>query len=97
MFDMEEVARVATYALDRCGVLSDMRKIALCVRHALSREWALEALKNVCSRAQAVSVEEAKGMGAEMTALVAQVRERFICNGREESTLEEIVRNVMLQ
>ncbi|KAL1699390.1 hypothetical protein EV121DRAFT_284118 [Schizophyllum commune] len=85
MFDMEEVAQVATYALDRCGVLSDMRKIALCVRHALPREWALEAFKNACSRGPAVSVEEAKGMGAEMTALVAQARERFIGGGRESA------------
>ncbi|KAL1720936.1 hypothetical protein EV715DRAFT_288858 [Schizophyllum commune] len=77
MFDMDEVAQVATYALDRCGTLSDMRKIALCVRHQIPRKWALEALKNVCSRAEVISVEEAKEMGVVMMALVAQARERF--------------------
>ena len=70
MFDMDEVAQVATYALDRCGTLSDMRKIALCVRHQIPREWALEALKNVCSRKEVISVEEAKEMGVVMMALV---------------------------
>ncbi|KAI5831209.1 hypothetical protein K523DRAFT_415206 [Schizophyllum commune Tattone D] len=58
MFDMKDVAQVATYALDRCGALSDMRKIALCVRHNIQREWAMEALKNVCSRDEVISVED---------------------------------------
>ncbi|KAL1753375.1 hypothetical protein FB107DRAFT_276811 [Schizophyllum commune] len=90
MFEMEDVAQVATYALDRCGALSDMRKIALCVRHQIPREWALEALKNVCSRDEVISVEEAKGMGVVMMALVAQARERFYRAGSRASALEEI-------
>ena len=85
MFDMDEIAQVATHALDRCGTLSDMRKIALCVRHQIPREWALEALKNVCSRDEVISVEEAKGMGVVMMALVAQARERFYRAGSRVS------------
>ncbi|KAL1749128.1 hypothetical protein HDZ31DRAFT_79221 [Schizophyllum fasciatum] len=96
MFDMEDVARVATCALDRCGALTPVRKIALCVRHAISRAWALEALKDVCGREEVVSVEEARAMGVEMAALVAQVRERFIRGGSAADTLEGIVRQVIL-
>ncbi|KAI4519307.1 hypothetical protein K525DRAFT_172405, partial [Schizophyllum commune Loenen D] len=77
LFDMEEAAQVATYALDRCNALGDVRKIALCVRHNIRLEWALEALKNVCGREQGLSVAEAREVGADMIALLALARERF--------------------
>ena len=82
---MEEAAQVATYALDRCNALGDVRKIALCVRHKIRLDWALEALKNVCGREQGLSVAEAREVGADMIALLALARERFFRGGSQVS------------
>ncbi|KAI4519306.1 hypothetical protein K525DRAFT_271848 [Schizophyllum commune Loenen D] len=39
-FSMQEVAKVACYALHRAGaVLGDVRKISLCVRYDLPKDW----------------------------------------------------------
>ncbi|KAI4519867.1 hypothetical protein K525DRAFT_271336 [Schizophyllum commune Loenen D] len=75
MFNMEEVCRVATYALDHHGGLSDIRKISLCVRHDVDKTWAVEAIERVCSRQNALTKEEARKVGLDMTASIASVRE----------------------
>ncbi|KAI5831210.1 hypothetical protein K523DRAFT_350933 [Schizophyllum commune Tattone D] len=97
LFDMEEAAQVATYALDRCNALGDVRKIALCVRHNIRLEWALEALKNVCGREQGLSVAEAREVGADMIALLALARERFFRGGSQMDALEGIVRETIIE
>ncbi|TRM65651.1 hypothetical protein BD626DRAFT_485450 [Schizophyllum amplum] len=93
MFDMEEVCRVATYALDHHGGLLDIRK-----------PWALDALKNVCTRKDAITPAEARDMGLEMTALVSAAREKIILqrfSGATEvvivpETTEKIVRETII-
>ncbi|KAL1720935.1 hypothetical protein EV715DRAFT_288857 [Schizophyllum commune] len=97
LFDMEEAAQVATYALDRCNALGDVRKIALCVRHKIRLDWALEALKNVCGREQGLSVAEAREVGADMIALLALARERFFRGGSQMDALEGIVRETIIE
>ncbi|KAL1675761.1 hypothetical protein EV122DRAFT_253688 [Schizophyllum commune] len=75
MFNMEEVCRVATYALDHNGGLPDVRKIALCVRHEVDKSWAFEAIKRVCARQEALTEEEACDMGLKMAINIASARE----------------------
>ena len=41
-FGMKQAAKVACYALGRAGVLSDVHKIALCVKHGLGKDWVVE-------------------------------------------------------
>lgn len=75
MFDMDEVCRVAIYALDHNVGLSDIRKISLCVRHDIDKTWTLEAMKNVCLREEPITKEEARDLGVDMTSLIAAARE----------------------
>ncbi|KAL1753386.1 hypothetical protein FB107DRAFT_292462 [Schizophyllum commune] len=75
MFNMEEVCRVATYALDHNGGLPDIRKISLCVRHEVDKSWAFEAIKRVCARQEALTEEEACDMGLKMAINIASARE----------------------
>ncbi|KAL1704465.1 hypothetical protein EV121DRAFT_205728 [Schizophyllum commune] len=75
MFNMEEVCRVATYALDHNGGLPDVRKIALCVRHEVDKSWAFDAIKRVCARQEALTEEEACDMGLKMAINIASARE----------------------
>ena len=75
MFNMEEVCRVATYALDHNGGLPDVRKISLCVRHEVDKSWAFEAIKRVCARQEALTEEEACDMGLKMAINIASARE----------------------
>ena len=75
MFQMEDVCRVATYALDHHGGLPDIRRISLCVRHDVDKSWAVEAIKRVCARRDALTKEEARDIGLDMTASIASVRE----------------------
>ncbi|KAI5897534.1 uncharacterized protein SCHCODRAFT_02743911 [Schizophyllum commune H4-8] len=57
------------------GGLPDIRKISLCVRHDVDRSWAVEAIKRVCARRDALTKEEARDIGLDMTASIASVRE----------------------
>ncbi|KAL1720949.1 hypothetical protein EV715DRAFT_196197 [Schizophyllum commune] len=75
MFQMGEVCRVATYALDHNGGLPDVRKVSLCVRHDVDKSWAFEAIKRVCERPDALTKEEARDIGLDMTASIASMRE----------------------
>ncbi|KAL1749133.1 hypothetical protein HDZ31DRAFT_28338 [Schizophyllum fasciatum] len=75
IFNMSEVCRVATYALDHNGGLPDIRKISLCVRYDIDKSWALEAIKRVCARPNALSKDEARDVGVDMTASIASIRE----------------------
>ena len=75
MFNMEEICRVATYALDHNGGLTDIRKVALCVRHGVDKSWAAEALERICVRPHALTKDEAREIGLDMTAAIASARE----------------------
>ena len=75
MFNMEEICRVATYALDHNGGLTDIRKVALCVRHDIDKSWAAEALERICVRQHALTKDEAREIGLDMTAAIASARE----------------------
>ena len=75
MFNMEEVCRVATYALDHNGGLPDIRKISLWVRHEVDKSWPFEAIKRVCARQEALTEEEACDMGLKMAINIASARE----------------------
>ena len=72
---MEEVCRVATYALDHNGMLPDIRRISLCVRHSIDKAWALDAIRRVCIREQALNKDEAREVGLDMAMLIASARE----------------------
>ena len=75
MFNMAEVCSVATYALDHNGGLPDIRKISLCVRHNIPASWALEAIKRICLRQEALTLAESRAIGLDMTATIASLRE----------------------
>lgn len=75
MFNMEEACRVATYALDHNGGLPDIRKVSLCVRHDVDRNWAIEAIKRLCARRVALTREEARDIGLDMAIAIASARE----------------------
>ncbi|KAL1665496.1 hypothetical protein GGF50DRAFT_52544 [Schizophyllum commune] len=75
MFNMEEACRVATYALDHNGGLPDIRKVSLCVRHDVDRNWAIEAIKRLCARQSALTREEARDIGLDMSIAIASARE----------------------
>lgn len=78
MFSMEEVCRVATYALAHHGGLSDIRRISLCSQYSIESEWAMDALKSLCLRTDSVTLAEAREIGLEMTTLVGAAREQLI-------------------
>lgn len=70
----------------------------------LIQPWALDALKNVCTRKDAITPAEARDMGLEMTALVSAAREKIILqrfSGATEvvivpETTEKIVRETII-
>ncbi|KAI5897553.1 uncharacterized protein SCHCODRAFT_02609648 [Schizophyllum commune H4-8] len=75
-FSMEDVAKVACYALHRAGAeLGDVRKISLCVRYDLPNDWMGPQIKCVLSRQDPLSPQECSQLGFEMTALLARYRE----------------------
>ncbi|TRM65661.1 hypothetical protein BD626DRAFT_627692 [Schizophyllum amplum] len=75
-FSMDEVAKVACYALHRASAaLGDIYKIALCVRHGLSKEWIRGEMERVISRKECLSADEARQLGFEMTTVLADARE----------------------
>ncbi|KAL1749129.1 hypothetical protein HDZ31DRAFT_28333 [Schizophyllum fasciatum] len=86
MFNMSEVCKVATYALDFNGGLPDIRKISLCVRHRITMDWALQAVKRVCTRQFALTRTEARAIGVDMTAMIACVREYMLPNARPNAS-----------
>ena len=45
------------------------------MRHEVDRGWAVEAIKRVCGRQDALTKEEARDIGLDMTASIASVRE----------------------
>ncbi|TRM69665.1 hypothetical protein BD626DRAFT_563403 [Schizophyllum amplum] len=100
MFNMEDVCRVATYALDHHGGLTDIRKISLCVRHSVGTTWALQALQNVCVRQDAITPDEARDMGLEMTTLLAAAREQamrqqFKCSSGAIKIAPEVAQKIV--
>ena len=73
---MEEVCRVATFALDHNGGLPDARKISLCVRYGIDKSWATEAIKRVCVRRDPLTKEEGRDVGVDMAIAIAAAREK---------------------
>ncbi|KAL1732580.1 hypothetical protein EV714DRAFT_206288 [Schizophyllum commune] len=74
---MPQVGRVACYALDRASALGDARKIALCARHDMGKEWAIEELRRIVRRKEPISVDEGEEMGGPITAMLASCRGSF--------------------
>ncbi|KAL1699397.1 hypothetical protein EV121DRAFT_216323 [Schizophyllum commune] len=74
-YKMKEVAKVACYALGRANALGDVRKIALCVKYDMGKDWITEELVRIISRANPLSMDEAEEMGARMTAVLSKARE----------------------
>ncbi|KAL1693035.1 hypothetical protein GGG16DRAFT_123562 [Schizophyllum commune] len=100
MFNMEEACRVATYALDHNGGLPDVRKVSLCVRYDVDRNWAIEAIKRLCARRVALTREEARDIGLDMAIAIASAREAaYNASGGKisvgGSTLDEIVQKAI--
>ena len=75
MFSMDEIARVATYALDYNIGLSDIRKISLTFRHGLDMTWATESIRSVCLRDAPLSRAEACALGLNLAIGIAEARE----------------------
>ena len=75
---MRDASVVALHALDRAGTLCDVRKIALGVKLGLGRNWAWVSIKRLCTREEAVTIEEACEMGPAMTASIALARETLL-------------------
>ena len=75
MFSMDEIARVATYALDYNIGLSDIRKISLTFRHGLDMTWATESIKSVCLRDEPLSRAEACTLELDLAIGIAEARE----------------------
>ncbi|KAL1726846.1 hypothetical protein EV714DRAFT_286902 [Schizophyllum commune] len=102
MFNMEEVCRVATYALDHNGMLPDIRRISLCVRHSIDKAWALDAIRRVCIREQALNKDEAREVGLDMAMLIASAREAaYKASGGKisvhASAIDDVIRNALLE
>ena len=85
---MRQVAIVASHALDRMGVLDDIRKISLCVKHVRDKEWALEELVRIVDRDQPLSQEEGHQLGVSMTIAIAAARDA-IYKGKLPSVVGE--------
>ncbi|KAI4519316.1 hypothetical protein K525DRAFT_158848, partial [Schizophyllum commune Loenen D] len=75
IFGMDEIARVAVYALDRHYSLSDIRKISLCVQHGIDISWAMETIKRVCLRKEPLSKAEARALGLDVAVDIAAARD----------------------
>ena len=75
MFSMDEIARVATYALDYNIGLSDIRKISLTFRRGLDMTWATESIKSVCLRDEPLSRAEACTLELDLAIGIAEARE----------------------
>lgn len=76
-FSMDEVAKVACYALHRMRVpLGDARQIALCMRYNLPTSWMDEHIRRVLSREDSLSAHESRQLGFDVAALFAYTRER---------------------
>ena len=84
---MRDASVVALHALDRAGTLCDVRKIALSVKLGLGRNWAWVSIKRLCTREEAVTIEEACEMGPAMTASIALARETLLKKVRTVSFL----------
>ena len=63
-FDMERTAKVACYALDRAGALPDVRKVALCAKHGMGKDWIIEELERIISRPTPLTPGEAAEIGS---------------------------------
>ena len=74
-FNMAQAAKVACYALGRAGVLSDVRKISLCVKHGLGKDWVVEELKRVIVRVNPLTREEGRELGLDTVVILAASRE----------------------
>ncbi|KAL1675747.1 hypothetical protein EV122DRAFT_267922 [Schizophyllum commune] len=92
IFDMRDASVVALHALDRAGTLCDVRKIALSVKLGLGRNWAWASIKRLCTREEAVTIEEACEMGPAMTASIALARETLLKKGKK-GKIEETLRS----
>ena len=74
---MDEIARVAVYALDRHYSLSDIRKISLCVQHGIDISWAMDTIKRVCLRKEPLSKAEARALGLDVAVDIAAARDAY--------------------
>ncbi|TRM63331.1 hypothetical protein BD626DRAFT_36871 [Schizophyllum amplum] len=75
---MSQVSRVACHALDRAGSLSDIRKVALCVRHRLRNHWVADELKRLVMRKESLSAADIALAGLNTSASIAGARERLL-------------------
>ncbi|KAI5897542.1 uncharacterized protein SCHCODRAFT_02486793 [Schizophyllum commune H4-8] len=92
IFGMDEIARVAVYALDRHYSLSDIRKISLCIQHDIGISWAMEAIKRVCLRKDPLSKAEARALGLDVAVDIAAARDAAFLKARPIiSTAENIL------
>lgn len=73
-FEMRQVAIVASHALDRMGVLDDIRKISLCVRHVRDKDWALEELVRTVDRREPLNEQEGNQVGMNMVIAISAAR-----------------------
>lgn len=77
-FQMLQVAKVACHALDRAGILGDIRKISLCAKHRMGNAWVQKELKRVVSRSDALSADEARMLGLDVTVILSAAREDWL-------------------
>lgn len=92
-FDMTDISAVALNALDRAGILSDIRKIALCVKFGMGSSWAWDAVRQTCLRDEALTIEEACEIGPAMTASLALARETLLKRDKKRGKVENIIRS----
>ncbi|KAI5892068.1 uncharacterized protein SCHCODRAFT_02503295 [Schizophyllum commune H4-8] len=79
MFDMEAVKQTAIYALSREGViLSNTRRVSLCIKYALPRTWARAAFQEICERTESLAAGEIEELGPIASAAVSRAREEYI-------------------
>ncbi|KAL1695768.1 hypothetical protein GGG16DRAFT_44862 [Schizophyllum commune] len=103
--DMKDICKVAIHALgESSSVLGDVRKISLFTQFDLDKAFLLNQLKNVCRRADGLTVEEACDVGLIMGTLIARAREallkrafaaRRVLEATDEEA-EEVVKEVIL-
>jgi len=53
-------------------------KIVLSAQYGITNSWALKAYAAICQRTRPISVEEARKLGVETAARIAQIRERLL-------------------
>lgn len=78
MFNMREVKEVALHALGRPGALTDVHKVALCMRYNVPRTWAETAFLALCTRKQAPTWHEMAELTPAVADAIVQAREELL-------------------